>query len=125
MSFDHTVTIEWVLPPEILIAHVMRFRTVEGLESKIMPDGSDMAAPRFLSVCSSSYELQNVVDHVGKSATSGRYVAYIRDVSTGRWRRYDDATVTLSSESEATRRPYLAIYQRLYTTMLKKILRCS
>ena len=124
---DRAVKIDCVLPPAILAVQVMRFRTADGLDSEILPEGRDMAAPQFLSACSSSYVLQSVVEQVGDSAKSGQYVAYGRDVTSGLWIRYDDATVTLSSESEATRVPYIALYQRSHTTLLKRrrILSCS
>ena len=79
-----------------------------------------MVAPKFLSSFSSSYELQSVVEHVGDSAKSGHYHAYGRDVASGQWFRYDDATGTLSSHVEATRRPYVAQYQRLHTTLSQR-----
>ena len=113
LGSDHAVKVEWVVPPEILIVHVMRFRDVDGKDVKVIPEGRDAVAPRFLEQCSSSYELRSVVEHVGKSAKSGHYIAYSSEGGNGRWRRYDDAVVTLSSESEATRRPYIAFYQRL------------
>ena len=120
MPCDHTVQVERIIPPEILVANALKFSAESGEDSKVIPDGKDMASPMVLSACCATYELQSVVEHVGDTAKSGHYFAYSLDVAANRWYKYDDANVTVSSESEATRRPYIAFYRHLYTTPITK-----
>lgn len=66
------------------------------------------------------YKLFAVVNHEGKEATKGHYVAYVFHGSYGCWVRYDDSSVKAVPEKlvlkhDPPRVPYLLFYRRADT----------
>jgi hypothetical protein len=63
------------------------------------------------------YDLVAILQHRGYSASSGHYVANIRDSATGQWWFYDDDTVTAQplddkARADASKNAYMIVYQR-------------
>ena len=107
---DHSVRSDWIVAPAVLVVHAIRFGH-DG--DKIHPIGRDMTSPPVLHLQGSTYALCSVVEHIGESSRSGHYVAYAKDIGFAGWFRFDDGDVSRCSEEDATRHPYLAMYQKL------------
>ena len=106
---DHAQTREWVILPDIICAHVLRFSEDS---SKILPVDDDLSAPPFLKVGGVTYELRSVIEHIGESSRSGHYVARVRRSPSNSWYEMDDRVVRKSSAERAGLAPYIAFYQR-------------
>ena len=111
-DWDHEVTRTWVELPQVLCAHVLRFNNNN---EKIISDESNVVAPQTTQFNGGTYELRAVVKHRGQRADSGHYVcfAHMRRLGHGAdWWMFDDERVSVSTPDMATRRPYLAFFEK-------------
>ena len=64
-----------------------------------------------LTGSNSPHILVGVVRHVGDTARSGHYIAYVREPSTGLWEKCDDNTTSIVSWDEvSTQQAYMLFY---------------
>lgn len=85
---------------DVLIVSLRRFDfdfDTMGLRKVLDP----MEVPERLDLANRTFELLALIEHVGRRADTGGYVAYRRTPSGSGWLRYSDALVTEVPESEA------------------------
>lgn len=132
LQVQSTKTLTLKSLPQVLCVQLKRFRhdhfsskvnnaveyPVDGLDLRHFLHKEFIGSP--LS-SSSEYDLLGIVNHRG-SFNGGHYVAYCRNLQTGRWLEFDDSRVREISEAELmTKQAYLLFYiQRSEPDRLKQ-----
>jgi ubiquitin C-terminal hydrolase len=101
-------------PPKVLILHLKRFCSDNGMQTKITTNvsyPSELDISEFSEESVGKYRLIGVVMHTGTIAF-GHYTAAAIDPISGRWYSFNDSCVAVASEqSVRSSRAYVLLYQ--------------
>ena len=105
-------TTKLIICPNILVINLNRGKGLQYDIKLVFDEYINIKNFVFYAQSPSSYELIGIVTHFGPSSMSGHFIAFCKSFHDGKWYKYNDSIVTMSSFEEAriTGVPYILFY---------------